>query len=166
MSGKFDLFASLGQLSKRDLQWYEKQDEDTKKAVAPFIMMRWMAGTNDLAQIMRINTFVNPYAFSLGQEKPLLCKLLASAATGKTNRYTWLKGPSAKSDKLKLQVVKQYFNCSLREAETYKVDDESVVAMAEELGWDEDELKKLKSEVLKNGQGSAEKSGTRAKKYR
>jgi hypothetical protein len=164
MAAKFDLFTSLSQLSKRDLQWFEKQDDDTKKSAAPFVMMRWMTGTNDAAQIMRINSFTNPYAFSLGQEKSLLFKLLAASASGNSTRYTWLKGPSAKSDKLKLQAVKQYFNCSLREAETYNVDDASAIEMAAELGWDEDEIKKLKNEVLKNGQGNTETASARTKK--
>ena len=58
MSTKFDLFAALGQLSKRDMHWFDKQDEDTKKAASAFIMQRWMTGTSDIAQIIRINTFI------------------------------------------------------------------------------------------------------------
>lgn len=160
----FDLFAFLGTLSKRDLGAYTKLVPEAQKAVAPFVLMRWMTGTSDAAQIVRINTFVNPYAFSLGQDKDLLCKLLAAAATGKTGRYAWLKGPGSKSEKLRLEVIKQFYGVSTREASSYTIDPESIMEMAAELGWDEDELKKLKAEVAKDGSGIAEKPGRKSPK--
>ena len=39
----FDLFAGLGSLSKRNLQWYEGLSDEGKKVVAPFVLMRWWA---------------------------------------------------------------------------------------------------------------------------
>lgn len=160
----FDLFAFLGSLSKRELAAYDKLSDSAKKAVAPFVLMRWMTGTSDPAQIVRINTFVNPYAFSLGQDKSLLCKLLAASATGKTGRYSWQKGPGSKSEKMRLEVIKQYYDISTREAASYVIDGETVVEMAIELGWDDDELKKLKAEVAKDGPGSTEKPSGKSKK--
>lgn len=144
----FDLFDGLSKLGKRDLGWYDGLTPDGKKAAAPLVIMRWMTGTSDQAQLVRLNTFVNPYIFALGAEKPLLFKLLAAAATGKTGRYFWLKGPGARpAEKLALEVVKQYYGISGREAQSYKVDGESLLEMAQELGWDEEQLKKLKKEV-------------------
>jgi hypothetical protein len=163
-SEAFDLFAFLGTLSKRSLDAYDKLSPEGQKAVAPFVLQRWMTGTQDAAQIVRINTFVNPYAFSLGQDKALLCKLLAAAATGKTGRYSWVKGPGSKSEKLRLEVVKQFYSVSAREATSYNIDTDSIMEMAAELGWDEDELKKLKAEVAKDEPGRAEKPSGKPKK--
>lgn len=163
MSEAFDLWGFLGSLSKRDLRAYEKLSDEAKKGAAPFVLMRWMTGTSDAAQIVRLNTFVNPYAFSLGQDKTLLCKLLAAAATGKSGRYTWLKGPGSKGEKLKLEVIKEYYALSTREASEYKVSADDTMAMAEELGWDEERLKKLATEVG-YGPATAKKPGIKSKK--
>lgn len=143
----FDLFAGLASLGKRNLAWYDGLSEEGQKAAAPLVLMRWLSGTSDQAQIMRLNRFVNPYVFPLGQEKRLLTKALAAACTGKNSRFSWLKGPSAKSTKLKLEVLKQHLGCSTREAVTYVVAPEDVITMAEELGWDDDAMKKLKKEL-------------------
>lgn len=162
----FDLFEGLAKLSSRDLQWYDKLSPEDQKAASPFVMARWMTGTSDQAQLIRINTFVNPYGFSLGQEKPLLFKLLAAAATGKSKRYQWLKSPGAKSTtKLRLEAIKQYYEVSTREANVYAetISAEDIVAMAEELGWEADELKKLKKEV-DDGSGSTKKPSSVKKK--
>lgn len=164
----FDLFDGLSKLSGRDLQWYDKLSDEDKKAASPFVMARWMTGTSDQAQLVRINTFVNPYGFSLGQEKPLLFKLLAAAATGKSKRYQWLKSPGAKATvKLRLEVIKQYYEVSTREATGYSdlIDAEDILSMAESLGWEQDELKKLKKEV-DDGSGSPKKPVSVKKKSR
>jgi len=165
-SEAFDLFAFLIQLSKGDLTAYEKLSPEAQKACAPFVLMRWMTGTSDAAQIVRINTFVNPYAFSLGQNKALLCRLLATTATGRSSRYRWIKGPGTKAEKLRLEVIKQFYGCSTREASEYRIDPESIMEMAAELGWDDDELKKLKAEVAKDEPGRTEKQSGKPKKHR
>ena len=162
----FDLFDGLHQLSKRDLQWYDKLSEEDKKAASPFVIARWMTGTSDPAQIIRLNTFVNPYCFSLGQDKALLFKLIAAAATGKTTRYQWLKSPgSKKAMKLSVTALSQYYDVSTREAALYlkTVNKEDIIEIAEQLGWEKDELTKLKKEVS-DEQGSSEKpSGVKKK---
>jgi hypothetical protein len=150
----FDLFQGLSDLSKRDVYWYKKLSDDDKKAAAPFVIARWMTGTNDIAQLVRLNTFVNPYIFSLGTEKGLLFSLLAASATGKSKRYSWIKAPGAKSaTKLRLEVIKQYYEVSTREAAGYAdtIEAEDILAMAEECGWEKEEIAKLKKEV---GDGS------------
>lgn len=162
----FDLFEGLARLSRGDHQWYDNLSEEDKKAASPFVIGRWMTGTSDQAQLVRLNTFVNPYVFSLGQDKSLLFKLLASAATGKSGRYSWLKAPSAKkATKLRLEVIKQFYGASSREAATYSVSPEDILEMAEALGWEKEELTKLKKEVS-DGPGSTEKDGSLKKKPR
>lgn len=143
----FDLFAGLDRLTAGDMTWYDKLSDAGKKAAAPFVMMRWLAGTSDPAQIVRLNTFVNPYAFSLGQEKALLFKLMAASTTHKPKRYYWLKAPGGTTNRLSLEVVKQYYGWSTREAALQPFEAAELVTMAEELGWDNDQLKKLKKEL-------------------
>ncbi len=159
----FDLFATLGRISKGDTQWYEKLSDDAKKGVAPFVLMRWLSGTSDPAQVIALNTFSNPYMFSLGQQKELLCKLLAASCTGRTGRYSWIKAPGSKDAKLARQAIADFYGISQREAKMYDVDAASVIEMAEQLGWDSDQLKKLTSEV-DGGSGRTKASGSKASK--
>ena len=161
----FDLFDGLASLGRRNLAWYDSLTPAGQKAVAPLILMRWLSGTSDQAQVLRLNTFVNPYVFALGQEKKLLTKGLAAACTGKNSRYAWLKGPASKAAKLRLEVMKQHFGCSTREAATYQMSAADLIEMAEELGWDDEQLKKLKAEV-DDGSGSAKKAVSGSKNRR
>lgn len=162
----FDLFQGLSDLSKRDLRWYQNLSEEDQKSASPFVIARWMTGTSDQAQLVRLNTFVNPYMFSLGTEKGLLFSLLAAAATGKSKRYNWIKAPGAKTaTKLRLEVIKQHYDISTREALGYVdlIEAEDIMAMAEECGWDKEELAKLKKEVG-DGSGIPKKSSSVKKK--
>ena len=157
----FDLFDGLEKLSSGDSKWYDRLSSEDKKSASPFVISRWMTGTTDQAQLIRLNTFVNPYIFSLGHDKALLFKLLAAAATGKTKRYQWINNPGTKkATKLRLEVIKEYYEVSNREAVLYTtILAEDILLMAQELGWDREELTKLKKEVS-NGSGSTQKTSS------
>lgn len=166
MSEKFDLFEGLGKLGKKNHNWYKSLDDSGKKAAAPFVIARWMVGTSDQAQLVRMNTFVNPYLFSLGQEKGLLFGLLAAAATGKNSRYNWIKSPGAKSSpKMKLEVIKQFYEVSTREAELYikNISDSDIIEMSEDLGWEKEQTNLLKKE-LNDGTGITKSKSAKPKK--
>jgi len=164
----FDLFEGLARLSKGDMLWYDKLSPEDQKGASPFVISRWLTGTSDQAQLLRLNTFVNPYVFSLGSDKALLFKLMAAATTGSTSRYQWIKAPTAKkATKFRLEVIKAYYDVSSREAALYTtISAEDIIMMAEELGWDKEELAKLKKEVG-DGSASTEKpSSVKAKSRR
>lgn len=145
----FDLFHFLGQLSKRDLQAFEKLTPEGQKAAHPFVIMRWLSGTKDRAQIVRLNTFANPYMFSLGNEKPLLFKLLAASCTGKQGRYQWSKGPGSSGTKLAVEAIKAKYDCNAREANGYLelLEPADIMGYAEDAGWEKDQIAKLKKEL-------------------
>lgn len=159
----FDLFAGLSALGRKDLNWFESLTPEGQKAAAPFVMMRWMSGTSDSAQIIRLNTVANPYMFAGSADKSALFKLLATAATGRSTRFSWIKGPGTKTKKLSIEAITQYYDCSPREAITYKVAPEDLIEMAEELGWDKEEIAKLKKEV-DDGSGTTTSKITKPKK--
>lgn len=163
----FDLFAFLGQLNRRNLQAYDQLTDEGKKAAHPLVIMRWLSGTSDQAQIVRLNEFSNKYIFSLGSEKPLLFKLLGASCTGKVARTQWIKGPGGSTTKLSVEAIKAKYGCSTREANTYLgfVDSADILKFAEDAGWDKDLIKKLQAELSKeDGSGSTSKGGRKPKK--
>lgn len=144
----FDLFAFLGELNRRNLNAYTELSPEGQKAAHPLVIQRWLSGTSDSAQIVRLNMFSNKYVFTLGQHKPLLFKLLAAACTG-SKRNQWIKGPGGTSTKLSLDVIKRTHGCSTREAAMHIrfLKPEQVLEYGEELGLPKEELKKLSIEL-------------------
>jgi hypothetical protein len=156
MSVEFDLFAFLGQLNAGKLTAYEDLSEEAQKAASPFVISRWLVGTSDPGQIIRMNAFVNPYVFPLGAEKNLLFKLMAASCTG-PKRVSYMKPPgsTSKNPKLAVEVVMKVYDCSSREANhllgLMSADD--VLQCAEQAGLDKAEMTKLKAEY-KDSDGS------------
>jgi hypothetical protein len=146
-----DLFGFLGQLNRRDPLAYDKLTEEAQKVAHPLVIMRWLSGTRDPAQVIALNERANRYVFSLGTEKPLLFKLLAASCTGRTGRASWLKGPGSNNAKLTIQAIMAKYECSEREAREYVelLDDADIVTCAEDAGWDKDQVKKLQVELKK-----------------
>lgn len=162
----FDLFSFLNALGERDLEAYNKLSDDGKKAASPLVVLRWLSGTGDQAQIIRLNEFANKYIFSLGTDKALLFKLLAVACTSKSTRVTWLKGPSSTSTKLAIEALKARFECSTREANSYleSLDSVDILQYAEALGWDKDKVKKLTLELGKDDDPKSRSTTKRSSK--
>jgi hypothetical protein len=151
MTRKFslDIFDLLGQLNNpRAGDIYSKLSEDEKKGFAPLVVMRWMSGTSDQRQIMMLNEVVNPYVFALGKHPPLLMQLLQVASSKTSKRYQWLGIKSKKKNQQAMAVVAEYFDMSKREVRLLDPfpPEEEVMQMAEELGWQKEELAKLKKE--------------------
>lgn len=161
----FDLFQGLAALGSRDFTWFSKLSDEGKKAASPFVIMRWMSGTNDFAQIIKLNTLANPYMFVQGFDKNQQFTMLAASATGKTKRYQWLKMPGQKNQSVSIDIIKRYYDCTTREAKSYKVKIEDLMEMAIELGLEKDEIDKLKKEHNVTGaddKGSASKRSTKS----
>lgn len=150
---KLDIFELLGKInSSKSGDIYSKLSDDEKKGFAPLIVMRWMSGTSDQRQIILLNEFVNKYVFSLAKHPHLLMQLLQVASSKTSKRYQWIGVKSKKKSNLMKRAVKEYYDMSDREVAMLSPfpDNESIMEMAEHLGWDKDEINTLKKE-LKDG---------------
>lgn len=148
---KLDIFKVLGAADSKQEDFYEKLTDEERKEMQPFLVARWMSGTFNASQVYFLNEFVNPYAFSLTSHKQLLWQLLTVCNAGKSQRYTWNKLP-AKRESGKpnaLKVVRQYFGYSSREAidalDILKRED--VISLAEQLGWQPEDITKIRREL-------------------
>lgn len=152
-SYKLDIFKLLGDInSPKAGDIYEKLSDDERKGFAPLVVMRWMSGTSDERQIILLNEFVNPYVFPLGKHPHLLMQLLQVASSKTSKRYAWLGIKSKKKQVEAYRVIQEYFELSARETKTYSLPPaEELLKMAEELGWQKDEISKLQKELKENG---------------
>ena len=143
----FDLLSRLNDPKSGDI--FVQLSDDERKGFAPLVVMRWMSGTSDERQIMMLNEFANPAIFALGKHPHLLMQLLqASSSKQLGRRYSWLGIKSKKKNVLAMQVVQEYFEMSKREVQLLNPfpHQDEVMQMAEELGWQKDDIKKLEKE--------------------
>lgn len=146
---KLDIFDLLNKLnSSKSGDIYAQLSEDERKGFAPLVVMRWMSGTSDERQIMLLNEFVNPAVFSLGKHPHLLMQLLQTASSKTSKRYAWLSVKSKKKNVEAMKVVAEYFDMTAREVRLLDPfpSMEEVLNMADELGWQKDDIKKLEKE--------------------
>ncbi len=114
INGIFDI---LGAINQKQYLYYQKLPTENQKAIAPFVLQRWLYSTPRVSQLMVLNSVVNPYTFSLYQHKDLLWKLLCITHHGTPVQYRWKKSntpPKTVADKV--AVISQYHNVSMSEA--------------------------------------------------
>ena len=150
-----DVFQLLGRIDKKDYHIWETLNVDQKKEFSPLVTLRWMTGTNSSYQLILLNELVNTTVFTLPSDrKELLMKLLAvcSDATGK--RYQWVnyKMSGSKKSKLAIKLVATALNIAEHEAEdTIKhYSDDELISLAEDQGWQKEEVKDLKNSMKKS----------------
>lgn len=148
---KLDIFRVLAAADGKKREFFDALTEDEVKGFQPLLAMRWMSGTSDPIQIVMLNEVVNPYVFALHSHKQLLWQLLTVANSGKKQRYSWLKVASKfdPNKPLATKAVADYLRCSMSEAADALrlLSNEDVIELVEELGWQKDELAKVKKEL-------------------
>lgn len=144
---KLDIFDLLTRLDSNRTDIFCQLTDEEKKAFAPLVVMRWMTGTSDEYQIIKLSEFVNPYVFSLGDHKHLLMRLLQCASSGRRKQYRWIALKGSKKDSKRVKVISDYFQISTREAKDYIVSSQEIISYAEDLGWQKSEISDLKKEL-------------------
>jgi hypothetical protein len=147
---KLDIFDLLSKLnSPRSGDIYGNLSAEERKGFAPIVTLRWMSGTTDARQILLLNEFVNPYVFSLGKHHELLMRLFQVAASKTPKRYYWLAVKAKKKNTLTQKIVADYYDLSDREVSALcqLPDKDQLLKMAEELGWDKEQMSQLKKEI-------------------
>lgn len=149
-----DVFTLLDQIDKKNYYIWDSLTEEQRKEFSPLIVMRWMAGCTDPAQIVFLNDIVNVSVFSLGSNhKEFLLKLLTVCSNGKTKRYNWVNYKLGGSKKMKkaVELISTHYRLSPKEAEDTRrlFNDEELLELAEAQGWQKDEIKELQGELRK-----------------
>jgi hypothetical protein len=157
-----DIFRVLGSADKKQADFYAKLTLEERKEFQPFLVARWMSGTSAAVQICLLNEFVNPYAFSLTNHKQLLWQLLTICSTGKSQRYVWNKLPAKRETGRPnaIKCVKEYFGYSTRDAlDAMEILTRSqILDFAEQLGWQTEEIAKIRREIKASDDDPPKKS--------
>ncbi len=150
---KLVIFDVLNAVNKKNAKYFNTLTEDEIKTIQPFVLMRWLTGTDDETQIMLLNEFVNPVAFPLTKHKELLWQLLTIANSGVRQRYTWPKLESKKesSKPIATALVKQAYgyNDSHAADALQLLTIEDLIDLAFDQGMPGEEITKLKKEMKK-----------------
>jgi hypothetical protein len=145
---KIDLFEVLENVDNFNLEYIDGLSEDIQKQVSNYMLLKWMACSNDADKIHRLASAPNKSLFELGKHPSLVMHLLASCGLGKKDFYKWKKKQARKSNKpLTVELLKQYYNTSKDDAvkDSRLMDFQSMEEIAEDLGRYED-IPKLRKE--------------------
>lgn len=149
MTEKLDMFEVLRRIDKQDITFYDNLEPAQKKGFVPLLTMRWLSSGSKVQQQL-LNTIVNPMVFKLHRHPALLYKLMVATSDGKSKRYSWIKKKGKdKNPTMSIEVIARYCDVSRKDAARYKsqFSSEDILDMAESLGYDKDQVKKLKTEL-------------------
>jgi len=140
-----DIFEQLEKIDSFDLDAIK--DEQFFKEFSPFMINKWMAATTNPKRVLLVNEILNSMIFELHREKKLLYYLACASSTG-PERYSWVKRPKNTPDPV-VEVVSDYYGMTHREAKMSLklIDRDDILEMAEELGLDNKEIKKIKKHL-------------------
>jgi len=162
MAHKLDLFEMLGCLNEKDIDYFSNLPPENQKYVVPLVLQRWLTGTNDPRQVVLVNEVVNPFVFNLYKHPHLMWLLMTIVTSGIQKRYTW---PSQKSKvgltkPVAASAVKEYYKYSSADANdaVKLLSCEQVIDIAQSLGYQQDEITKIKKEFNVNGTKSNKRS--------
>ena len=144
-----DIFKVLDRINNTDVLFYDQLDEEQRKGFAPVVAMKWMFGTPNRQQLVRLNRCVNPFVFPFGtNHKGLLYRLMCATSTGKSVRYKWIKATTTKNKPMSCSVLEQMYGYNRQQAleALQLLTKDDVLEMAEYIGLQGDEMTKIKAE--------------------
>ena len=148
---KYDIFEVLTKISTKDRDYFNNLSDEEFKNIQPLVLMKWMLGTSDPAQLYLLNKFVNPHIFEMNKHPRMIINGMLACAPGRFMKYRWFKGAgkgtsSAKMCTKLIQEVYHYNEIKASDALSL-LSDEDVLELAEEHGYQPDDIKLIKKEL-------------------
>lgn len=144
------IFDYLANIDKHNVGFFDMHSEEEQKKFSAFMCMMWLSFSKSNEQVVLINDVVNRYIFSLYKHPKLIWMLLCLCGKGSSQKYQYVKRiEKEQSKKQTLEIIQQYYSCSLREAISYLSlfkEVEQVVDLANALGYEKTQITELKKE--------------------
>ncbi len=148
---KYDVFEVLTKISTKDREYFENLSEEQWKHIQPLVLLKWMLGTPDPAQLYLLNQFVNPHVFEMYRHPKMLVYGMMACAPGRFTKYRWFKsagkGNSSMPTCNKLLQEVYHYNESKAGDALPLLSDEDILQLADEAGRQPDEIKLIKKEL-------------------
>lgn len=150
---KVDIFEVLNAINSKNVKFFELISSEQLKTVQPFVVMRWLTGTDDERQIILLNEFVNHIAFDLAAHKQLLIQMLSVCSSGVKQRYQWVKQSTktAASKPIATELIRSTYGYNTPDAiaAVSVLSDDAILEMAVDAGTPAEVITKLKKELKK-----------------
>lgn len=110
---KNDIFEVIKQIDNKNYRYYDSLNDEQKKELQPYTLMRWMAtasGNEELHKQMtlNVNNKVNVHFWELSKYKDLQYKLLCSCGLKKWMRHQWLPMSKSNNDK-QYKIIREFY---------------------------------------------------------
>ncbi len=146
---KLDIWELLRAIDDNKRAFLKQLPEAQRKGFAPIVVLRWLSGSGDQAQLHNLNELVNSTVFNLYKHPDLLYRLMTAATPACRKQYQWIKPHKKAKLSKRIDVIKRYLSVPNRQAfeftELYTDDD--ILEMSDALGDDKDFTKLLKAEM-------------------
>lgn len=145
MVDKVDIFHILKNIDSGNVSFYTDLSEEEQKTVSMVVLLKWFTGTKNKHQIIAANALLNHLVYDFGQNhKLLLYYLFLISSSGTEKSYKWINKSAVKD--LYIKIISEYFKISKNKAKQYRhmYSIADLVDMANEMGYDEDTMKKIK----------------------
>lgn len=144
-----DIFWLLGQLDRKNFNLWSELTEEQRKEVSPYVILRWLMGTDEPEQLIKLAELANSSLFDLADKKELMLMVLAASTVGGPKRYSWVTPKGAAKSGRAVQLIAQTYRMPLKHATDVRplFAAADIVALAEAQGWQKDELKDLQKEL-------------------
>lgn len=143
------IFDILGAFGRGPRNMFDEMTDDDLKSIHPYVLLRWLAGSNDPALIVWLNATANVSNNSQHRHKRLNLSIMQTVR-GLGVRPKWIAPPArSKKSSRAITVIKESLLCSTRDAEAHLsvIDAQTVIEEAQRLGWQPDDIKKLTQEL-------------------
>ncbi len=143
-----DIFEVLEKISTGDISYFRDISDKDFKSLSPYIIMRWMYSTKNYKQILNLNEIVNTTLFKNHNHKLLQVYSLMAASVTSTHNHHWIKNITNIKPNQSILCIMEYYNCSASHAIDYikLLTLDNLLELAAELGYDNDQHKKIKNE--------------------
>lgn len=137
---KPDLFELLKRIDLGDYQYISSMSDAEKKSVPPFILLKWMAFTDDKNKMLMLASAANQQLFKLYRFPDLCYNLLCVSGTNNPEFYKWRKRKVVATTRpITVRLLKEYYKIGTTEAteDSILMNLDSMLAIVDALGeWD------------------------------
>lgn len=160
MTEKLPLNSILGSLDLRKKDYYDNLNEEQKKQIQPFVLMRYISTNSNpdihTLSLIATNEIVNVHFWDFSKDKDLQWRLMATCGIGQKSYHKWIANKKHTTKNKLNTFLKDYYkkrNWVLNDTELKiiisNLDQNKLKEMCEDEGLQKNELKDIINEFKK-----------------